>query len=163
MSKIQYIEKQLRAEVATLLLDSRNLESKVQSYLNKLFVNVIENNITFSLINELYNGLNEKTVNKKLIKSWIHRYTPLRWDEDKKEFDRLKKAKWDRVLLNEGMHNPWYSYVPKERKEPEVKQWDKSKSYKSISKTITNALALASNANDEDAIKFLTSILDSLK
>ena len=162
MSKVQYIEKQLRAEVATLLLDSRNLESKVQSYLNKLFINVIENNITFSLINELYNGLNEKTINKKLIKAWIHRYTPIRWDEEKQEFDRLKKAKWDRALLNEGMHNPWYSYVPKERKESE-KQWDKAKSYKSISRTITNALTLASNAGDEESIKLLTAILDSLK
>jgi hypothetical protein len=158
---IALLEKEFTGKVQSLIKYSGKFNVNLQSFLNDLFSSVITYNVRWSHINDLYNGLPEKSLNKKAVKSWIQRYTPLKWNEELKAFTRTKSGKWDIAVIEAGMLNPWYNYEAKE-KAVSVKQWNKEKNLLSLKKSTEKLLALANNAGDDESIRLLQSIIASL-
>lgn len=155
------LEKEFAGKVQSLIRYSGKFNVNLQSFLNDLFSSVITKNVRWSHINDLYNGLPEKSLNKNALRHWIVRYTPLKWSKDLNAFVRSKEGKWSQDTLEAGMLNPWYNFELPERKKAD-KKWDKEKNLSSFKKQAEKLLALANNANDEESINLLQAIIRSL-
>jgi hypothetical protein len=156
----EYLNQGFERRAQSISTRSNKTKVDIQQFMNDLFRSVIENNTKWGAINTLFSSIDDRAVDKKSLKTWIVKHTPLVLDKETNLFKRTKQGKWSIDLLNKGMIEPWYTY--KAPYNPPVKTWDKEKSFAKLLKAVDKELSLANDANDEKAIALLSLLKDSL-